>query len=893
MPVSCHPTSLYCTERANVAGADHLPASPTAAAMLHSSGATFSRRSPINERWATLSKDAFQQIVNATLDKMTTLPTATHSSTDRLGLPANGGPAASARADVIPSSPSPARLNSQPLVQSNSPGGALFQEKSGGNDCIQTEIIGSYTAVAEQISSERWRETAGFENAVTGDSRKAGKRYKNASPSDGRHRNTNGHRHGLQVSPVAGRKEGEGGEISRLAVTTAGTTANGEHKYSGKGDSASCVSDDWSRRVTEAPTDITRVGRARLCSFVTAATTAAASVAATAVVGVNEPGRPHTPRPRPILEANDDRGIDSSGCDGGMAAASPQCMKCAPVVADLDEVAAASRRRQDAHQWVRLSKSTLFNLVEELVAATAEERDTRADGCGGGRASPREANTPPTRCDDGRRHRQSPEDKCRETANELCRDLRSSESGGIVTSPAAIGVARLSFVKQEVAGSPPGESAMGRHQSKQCWAAVNKTVVFTVVDQAIQSECHGTINVPAAVTSPRLYVNGVHGAPSVQSFQDDSSVLDLSSKDKMLKLTQERSTNLLSQTDSPLRFNGADSEPWKPHSKRHSTDGKETDGSRRGKKRKRGGVAVRNEDKTAKGDAAEKPSSPPVVFHTPEVESPVVGVSPGSVNANCNRKHVKKPLEVTATTTEAMGGAEAAAFSRRSAMLQQALSSPRAPAPTDSSDGDGDSTLGPSQLACAGSPPDHRTEPRHSRDSPKLGWVAVSKDDVRTIVDTVVSTMMSRCDANVPSFPADGSASDDATCPSPAESSSSGGAMDSPSPNSNIPRARQCGRRTPTDNSRQTGNDLEIGGLAIYSEEEEDKTEPKYAGSPATDSDPDASPRSADTDGGCSPKRGFKWKSNLLMRVREERKSTGSDVGRGEAHGDDQRSKNS
>ena len=892
MPVSSLPTTCNCTERAHVAGVGWQPASPTAAAMLHSSGVTLSGRSRFNERWATLSKDAFQQIVNATLAQMTTLPTTSHASADRSGLPANRC-AVSTRADVTACSPSPARLNSQPLVQNNSPGGALFQEKSGGNDCIQTEIIGSYAAAASQMSGGRWTVVSGCCSALTNDCLKADNRLKEKGQSGRRQRKLSGYRRGLRVTPATERSEG--GVIARfdVAVTAAVATVKSEHKYSGKGDS---VCDDWSEQVVDAPTDIRRAGRGRgrVCAH-TATTAASVAAAGTAVVGVSESGESHTPPHRPILEASSDRGIDSRGCDGGMAAASPQCMKCAPVVTDLDE-AVAARRRQDAHQWVRLSKSTLFSLVEELVAATAEERDTRADG---GHVSPRQAHTPPTRCAD-RRRSSVVEEKCRETAEDLCRDLRASESGAL-GSP-TIGVARLSFVKQEVAVSPSEVSAMGRTQSKECWAAVNKTVVFTVVEQAIQSECRGTLHVPAAASAPCMYFNGVHESPSVHSQPDHSSVLDLSSKENIQKSTDERSTNLLSQSDKPPRFNGNDARhPWKPHSKRHTTDGKDAEGSRRGKKRKRGTVEKlirnwsENEDKTTRGEETEKSPSPfAVLLRNSEAESTTLSVTPGSVDVNCSLRQTRKPTEVLVSTEVGESGADVAAI-RQAATQQRAPSSPRALAPTDSTDGDGDSVARPTQLVCVGSPPNSHAEPRQCRDSPKLGWVAVSKDEVHTIVDTVVSTMMSPGDATAPSCPACTSTSSECRSPSPAGSSSR--TVDSLSPKPNIPRHRTCRQRSLTDNSRQTGNDLEIGGLAIYSEGEEDKAESKYAGSPATDSDPDSSPLSADTDtgGDCSPKRGFKWKSNLLMRCREERKSAGSDARRVETpiHGDCERSKHS
>ena len=828
MPISCHPTTLKRTEDAILAGVRCQPACLTAAAMLHSSRMSLDQRSRFNERWATLSKEAFQTIVNTILDKMTALPAA---------VPANccaGG----TRSDVIADSSPPA--NSEPLVQSCSPGGALCQQNSGVNDCcIQSgDIIGSYAAAAAQTGVERWRESVGCDIMVTGDSRKAGKRYNDAGK-----RQRSDHRRGLQVTAVTGKTEGGGEVLSPVGADI----EKCEHKHC-------CISDDWSGPVT-APTDITLLGGSVSAAAVTTAATTAASVAAavsatTAGVGVNEP---HTPRRHgPIFEANDGREIDSSSWAGGMAAASAQCIKCTPVVSSLDEVAVVGRR-QDAHQWVRLSKSTLFSLVEELVAATAEERETRTDGSGGRAVVPREACTPPFRCDD-RRHRRAT-DKSRETAGDLCRDLCSASDSGGIMSPA---IGRLNFVKRELAGSPPLAPVLATGK-RQCWAAVNKAVVFTVFDQAMQSDCR---RVPVAATPPCLFRNGIHGSPSVQSDSDESSVLDLSSKENIENLIDERSPN--PPSDDPPRFNGTDS--WKPNSKRRSTDG--PDASRRGKKRKRGSAdrIVRtwedNGNNAARRDTAsdvDKSPSPPLRNSKAGSASPCSGV-----DVNCNRKQVGKASEVSECDGD-------------SASLSQPRTPRGAAAPTNADDTAGRPTL----IVCTES-----QRCRNSRESPKLGWVAVSQDEVHTIVDTVVGNMLTPCDTNTASFPSDRSPFVITTIsPSPVEPSSSAASI-----SSNIPRPRPRDRRSPTDDSRQTGNDLDIGELAIYSEGEDEKTS-----SQATDSDPDTTPSSADTDAGgdCSPKRGFKWKSNLLMRMREEGKTEGSDGEKGEAQDECVEGKNS
>ena len=820
MPISCHPTTLKRTEEAILASFSCQPACPTAAAMLHSSRMALDHRSRFNERWATLSKEAFETIVNTILDKMTTLPTI-----ERAALPANFC-AAGTRSDVIAGSPPPA--NSQLLVQSCSPGGALCQQNSGVNDCcIQGgDIIGSYAAAAAQISVERWSESVGCDSMVTKDSRKAGKRFKEAD-----RRQRSDHRQGLQVTGVTVKKEGAGKVLSLVGADI----AKCEHKHCCSGDSpiCSCIGDDWPDRVIDAPTDITLLGGGSVsAAVVTAATTAASvaavvSVATTAAVGVNEQ---HTPRRRrPIFEASDGGEIDSSGWAGGMAAASAQCIKCGPVVSGLDEVV----RRQDAHQWVRLSKSTLFNLVEELVAATAEERE----GSGGRVVSPREACTPPFRCDDRRQRRSA--DKCREISDDMCRDL-SSESGGIM-SPA---IGRLNFVKREPAGSPPLAPVLVTGK-RQCWAAVNKAVVFTVFDQAIQSDCR---RISVADTPPCLYRNGmIHGSPSIQSDSDESSVLDLSSKENIQKLIDDRSpNNPVSPSDDPGRFNGTAS--WKPNSKRRSTDA--ADASRRGKKRKRGSAhqIVRtwedrpNDNNKRDTSDVDKSPSPPLRNSRTGSASPCSGV-----DVNCNRKQVGAP---PSEVSECDG--------HDSASLSPART-PRTAAPTDADD----TAARPTPIVCTES-----QRCRNSRESPKLGWVAVSQDEVHTIVDTVVGTMLTPRDTNTASFPTNSSPCSVTTrSPSPLEPSSAA----SLSPN--IPRPQSRDRRSP--DSRQTGNDLDIGELAIYSEGEDEKTS-----SHATDSDPDTAPNSADTDtsGDCSPKRGFKWKSNLLMRMREEGKTEGSDV---------------
>ena len=327
------------------------------------------------------------------------------------------------------------------------------------------------------------------------------------------------------------------------------------------------------------------------------------------------------------------------------------------------------------HNWVSVNKSTLYNLVDELVGSrlgsSGEDEETKDTA-------------PPPRC----------------SISSLTRQSRTYNNNKDTTpSPKVPLSPLLKRMPPPVAAVPSGGASLGpipcmsaataslvplsgsKQVLKQCWVALNKTVVFDMVEQAMAGEKTEATTV-TDLSLPKL--NPTYCDRDCSENYIDSGCTIHKQPTAKTEQSKKRPTE---STDETVSL-----------------------------KRKRPNVNSRG---NMSSSTPQRPASAPVERSSSPHHSPTV--SRRAPSPYSQEFHVLQ-REHASQCDKLMSAA------RQQARVHVSQGSP--------------SSSAPSAAHVPHTQPPTSSTDTTNRDSPKLGWVAVSKAEVHTIVDSVMSSLL-------------------------------------------------------------------------------------------------------------------------------------------------------
>ena len=411
---------------------------------------------------------------------------------------------------------------------------------------------------------------------------------------------------------------------------------------------------------------------------------------------------------------------------------------------------------------------------------------------------------------------------------------------------------------------------------RQCWVALSKAIVFDMVEQAIHRDCQ----------SRRQEADGGGGGDKMTAAILAATV---TSKDRLQRFLAERtsptpdggdgggggdSNGARRETDSrPPAASSSDQRANRSKTrKRSAADGaaKEPEvpaapaasATNKRKKRVDGGAASGRKVQQRRGDVAEENCAH--AGGKPHGRRASVATAGGEDANDANGKNVLRNLLLSAGVNSAPSAPTPARCAPEAARASPPAG--RAHAQTKA----GDKAAGECARADRASVTVKRESSTCEHDarapsaapsgdhSPKLGWVAVSKDDVDVIVESVMRSMLTMRDDVI--------FTSCLTTEARAGGAAGGGCANHADA-SYAPPLRALDAAPPLDLSRVATTPTATAAAAGPS-------------SPLSD-DGSTSSSSSSSVSSSSSKKAFKWKSNLLLRLREECKalqSGGGDV---------------